>query len=434
MDMGYGFWPLAVLMIVIASWLLYRYVAPKGWKEWGSVGLVQAFIIALYAEMYGFPLTLYVLTGFFGVDIPIMHMKGHLWSTLLGYGVVGNYVEMFLGFAFVFFGIGLLIEGWREVYKARQEDRLVTDGLYGLVRHPQYTGIFIALFGQLIHWPTIITVALFPVIVGVYVQLARKEERQMIEQFGERYEAYRQRVPMFFPRWGAWRDLIDKAQLFSPEKNPQEHSGQDQHHPMRTDGHKMDHDGRAEDHEPIHQKEKNNGTADAAEREGTRPPEILASADVIYIDLPALLPDVPDADDPCVHRLIGSLNVREGFEQVFAAEATIGEPARLCIRYDPHVLIPSRSSAAASTSASWSGPGAPGRRLRASSGAWAWPPSSSGSWAFSTCKSRRWRGSRTRSRRSGKRRRPASPCCWISTPTGASPAWSSTASPSPTSA
>ena len=201
-------WPLALIMIVIASWLLYRYVAPKSWREWTGAGLVQAFIIALYAEMYGFPLTIYVLTSFLGVEIPGIHYSGHLWATLLGYGYIGAVVEMLLGYAFVIPGILMLIEGWRELYHARCEGRLATDRLYGLVRHPQYTGIFIALFGQLIHWPTIPTLVLFPVIVGVYVRLARKEEAQVIEDFGEAYLDYRRRVPMFFPRWGQWKQLV----------------------------------------------------------------------------------------------------------------------------------------------------------------------------------------------------------------------------------
>lgn len=254
-DSGY-FWPAAVLMIVVASWVLYRYVAPKGWKEWQGAGLVQAFIIALYAEMYGFPLTLYVLTGAFGLDIPIIHMKGHLWSTLLGYGTVGNVIEMIVGYAFVFFGLGLLIEGWREVYRARQEEGIVTGGLYDLVRHPQYTGIFVALFGQLVHWPTIPTLVLFPVIVWVYVRLARTEEQHMIQQFGEPYLAYRQRVPAFFPKWDRWRDFWDEAQLFSSGRELQERSGEGKRKPTGA-GDKV-----AIHQTSIPQKEKQNGTGD----------------------------------------------------------------------------------------------------------------------------------------------------------------------------
>lgn len=207
-----GMWGLAAFMIVIVSWLFYRYVAPKGWSEWSRAGLVQAFIIALYAEMYGFPLTLYVLVGFFGVDIPWLHMSGHLWATLLGYGYIGATIEMLLGYSVLFLGIGLLIEGWREVYSANREGRLATDQLYGVVRHPQYLGIFLALFGQIIHWPTIPTVLLFPVIIWAYVRLALKEEAEMIRQFGDAYLAYRHRVPMFIPHLRDWRRLLHPAQ------------------------------------------------------------------------------------------------------------------------------------------------------------------------------------------------------------------------------
>lgn len=206
-----GFWQVTIIMVVIASWLLYRYVAPKGWKEWSRAGLVQAFIIALYAEMYGFPLTIYILSGYLGLDIPWLHQSGHLWASLFGWGDLGAMIEMLIGYSFVFFGISLLIEGWREVYQARREGRLAADRLYGVVRHPQYTGIFFAIFGQLIHWPTIPTLVLFPAIVWAYYRLARREEAQMVERFGEEYLIYGSQVPMFFPRRGGWRRLLQEA-------------------------------------------------------------------------------------------------------------------------------------------------------------------------------------------------------------------------------
>jgi hypothetical protein len=67
--MHVGFWGMAVIVIVIASWLMYRYLAPQSWKEWTRAGVLQAFIIAFYAEMYGFPLTIYFLARFFGLDV-----------------------------------------------------------------------------------------------------------------------------------------------------------------------------------------------------------------------------------------------------------------------------------------------------------------------------------------------------------------------------
>jgi protein-S-isoprenylcysteine O-methyltransferase Ste14 len=201
-----GAWGIAVIMIVIASWVVYRYLAPKSWREWASAGLVQAFLIALYAEMYGFPLTIYLLARFFGLDRT--DLSASLWSTLLGVEL-GMLISMVLGYALLFAGLGLFAQGWRELYRARKGNRLAEDKLYGLVRHPQYTGLFIGLFGEgIVHWPTLFSVALFPIIVLVYTLLARREEKKIVELFGTRYEAYRRRVPMFFPKPGLWRRLL----------------------------------------------------------------------------------------------------------------------------------------------------------------------------------------------------------------------------------
>tara|TARA_R110001606_G_C15403585_1_gene653700 strand:+ start:13628 stop:14287 length:660 start_codon:yes stop_codon:yes gene_type:complete len=209
-----GAWALAILMIVVISWFLYRYLAPKTWREWASAGVVQAFIIALYAEMYGFPLTIYLLARFFGLDGT--DLNASLWSSLLGLGETGMMISMLVGYAFIFLGIGIFFQGWRQVHQARQQSQLVTDGLYRFVRHPQYTGLFIALFGEgVVHWPTLFSVGLFPIIVFVYVRLAKKEEQKVLEEFGKEYREYQKRVPMFIPRKKDWREFARNSRSSS---------------------------------------------------------------------------------------------------------------------------------------------------------------------------------------------------------------------------
>jgi methanethiol S-methyltransferase len=197
--MHVGVWGLAAIVVVIVSWLMYRYLAPDSWKEWTRAGVLQAFIIAFYAEMYGFPLTIYFLARYVGIDLEWTE-GGNLWAQLFG-TPIAHVVAMVIGYTIVFAGATLVADGWRRIHKARRETRLMTDGVYARVRHPQYTGLFLIVFGEgVVHWPTIVSVVAFPLIVIAYALLARKEERQMLEQFGDEYRDYQRRVPMFIPR------------------------------------------------------------------------------------------------------------------------------------------------------------------------------------------------------------------------------------------
>lgn len=191
----------AILMIIIASWIFYRYAAPKRSRDWTGAGLVQAFIISLYAEMFGFPLTLYVVTRLFGWDAAWLGQTQPLWATAFRLNP-GTWMLVFMGIGnlVMLTGLIILIDGWRQVYKAREGGLLATGGIYARVRHPQYVGLILMVFGEgVIHWPTIISLTLFPLIVAAYAWLAFKEEKELLQNFGQAYKDYQKRVPMLVP-------------------------------------------------------------------------------------------------------------------------------------------------------------------------------------------------------------------------------------------
>jgi protein-S-isoprenylcysteine O-methyltransferase Ste14 len=193
------FWLYGLLLIVLAAWAVHLFLAPSNWLEWTGAGLLQALIIAFYAEMYGFPLTISILRGTLAIDIPLAHSSGHLWAMLLGYGMFGIVLEMMLGAVFVAAGLLLIVKGWAKL--RFPGDELSTEGVYNIVRHPQYAGIFLMIVGQLIHWPTIPTLLLAPVIMWLYVRLAKREEAHLIDRFAIQYRQYQEMVPMFVPGW-----------------------------------------------------------------------------------------------------------------------------------------------------------------------------------------------------------------------------------------
>jgi protein-S-isoprenylcysteine O-methyltransferase Ste14 len=210
------FWGAAAISVVAASWFFYRYVLPKSWQEWTRAGVVQAFIIGFYAEMYGFPVTIYFLARVFHLDVAGNFWDGNLWVYLTG-TQSAMLVSMVIGYTISFFGITLVVAAWRALYRAHKQGQLAISGPYALVRHPQYTGFFMVLFGEgVVHWPTVFSLAAFPVIVLAYVLLARKEERQTTETFGDAYREYRRRVPMFLPRASDWRTLFRDHRASAP--------------------------------------------------------------------------------------------------------------------------------------------------------------------------------------------------------------------------
>ncbi len=204
---AYGLWGIVIINSAVFIFFALSFFRPSTKRDWQSFGTFSAFVFALFAEMYGFPLTIYLLAGwiqsrFPGLD-PFSHDAGHLWYTLLGLkGNPHTNPVHLLSNLLILSGFILIAAAWRVLYAAQREGRLATTGPYAYIRHPQYDGFIIIMLGFLLQWPTLLTLFMFPVLVFMYVKLAREEEREVREEFGEAYDKYMRSTPAFLPlRW-----------------------------------------------------------------------------------------------------------------------------------------------------------------------------------------------------------------------------------------
>lgn len=204
---AYGLWWLVIINSAIFILFAFSFFKPQTMRDWRSFGAFSAFLVALFAEMYGFPLTIYLLSGWLQSRYPqvawLSHDGGHLLEELLGWRTNPHFGPFhILSFAFIGAGFVLISAGWQVLYDAQRRKALASTGVYSYIRHPQYAGFVLVMFGFLLQWPTLLTLAMFPVLVFMYVRLARAEEREARTEFGEVYDRYAASVPAFFPHWG----------------------------------------------------------------------------------------------------------------------------------------------------------------------------------------------------------------------------------------
>lgn len=205
---AYGLWSLVFINTAVFLIFAFSFARPRTKRDWRSFGAFAAFVVALFTEMYGFPLTIYLLSGWLGNQFPGLslytHDAGHLWETLLGWKGNPHLNPLHLLSNFLIAsGFILLSAAWEVLYRAKRRRELAVIGPYAYIRHPQYTGFIVIMLGFLLQWPTLVTLAMFPILVMMYVQLAHREEREAASEFGDTYARYEAETPGFLPRLGA---------------------------------------------------------------------------------------------------------------------------------------------------------------------------------------------------------------------------------------
>ena len=204
MTQDYGLWPLVIINSLLLIVFAGSFFHPRSPRDWRAMGAYSAFIVALFTEMYGVPLTIYLLSGWLGSRFPALkatHSGGHLWNDLIGWKGdphvspfhLASYVVLLLGFV-------LIATAWTHLLRAAHDDRLATSGPYAWVRHPQYLGFLGIMVGFLLQWPTIPTLIMFPVLVYVYWRLAGTEEREVAARYPDQWPLYAAHVRRLRPR------------------------------------------------------------------------------------------------------------------------------------------------------------------------------------------------------------------------------------------
>ena len=204
---AYGLWMLVILNSAVFLMFAFSFFKPQTARDWRTFGAFGAFVVALFVEMYGFPLSIYLLSGWLQTMYPnldlLSHNSGHLWSTLLGEQGDPHFGPLHIAsYVFLGFGFYLLSTAWKVLYDAQRRNGLAVTGPYARIRHPQYVAFVLILLGFLLQWPTLLTLVMFPILLLMYGRLAITEEAEMRKRFGAQYEAWAAHTPRFIPSFG----------------------------------------------------------------------------------------------------------------------------------------------------------------------------------------------------------------------------------------
>jgi len=196
---------LDLIILNIALFFLFALIGSLEFKKKRERRLWGASVSVIVAETFGFSQRLAsVMTWIVSFYVAMQGMTASIYTILWVFGTepqgwfsLDTLPLEILGIGLFFIGGILVMLGWSKIFKNREN--LVTDGIYKYVRHPQYTGILLATLSLIIYRFSPISALLWPVLVIIYYRLAKKEEKEVEQEFGEKYREYRRKVSMFIP-------------------------------------------------------------------------------------------------------------------------------------------------------------------------------------------------------------------------------------------
>ncbi|NIR50049.1 isoprenylcysteine carboxylmethyltransferase family protein [candidate division KSB1 bacterium] len=170
-----------------AVWLFYLVIGVE------IVYMISPFAIYYYSTygpslnfLHKLPQTAW-LSGFF-----LPHYVKTSSFLLNHYQIVG-WSLVIIGFLFFLVGAG-------QIYTTKLTKRgAVTGGIYKHIRHPQYVAFAVMGFGLLLAWPRFTVLIIYVTMLFVYFLLAKKEEQECEQKFGESYKSYKAHTSMFIP-------------------------------------------------------------------------------------------------------------------------------------------------------------------------------------------------------------------------------------------